>query len=242
MSSADCCRVRHDLMLITPPPDWREYSDHYFGTHARLVDHGTRLSAGSRISRSSSNNSSNCCCVSHVMVSHAMHRTRPAADTSLLVIRHTVHDARSRRGASCNQWQCSSPLHATFRRHLTLQPGLRPVGCFACSQSTTVPQSCHRSSFNCALPCNCVLNVLPQPAFPGSPVQLNCMFDLPPTPATHPLHTSCFSVPQRDAATTRNCCIRLYNNGCIHCRDYAAHAVLLHSVRELKEVARVLAL
>lgn len=126
--------------------------------------------------------------------------------------------------------------------------------------------------------------MLPQPAFPGSPSQLNCMFDLPPTPATHPHLTSCFSVPQRDAATTRRtrftlstaglivastsssgwvdfifteciasvqalvpahavvfdvvghgetrvstaaydlcskCCIRLYDNGYIHCRHYA---------------------
>ena len=32
---------KHDLMLITPPPDWREYFDHYLGysRRARLVDH-----------------------------------------------------------------------------------------------------------------------------------------------------------------------------------------------------------
>jgi hypothetical protein len=30
---------KHDLMLITPPPDWREYFDHYLGKCARLVDH-----------------------------------------------------------------------------------------------------------------------------------------------------------------------------------------------------------
>jgi hypothetical protein len=28
---------KHDLMLITPPPDWREYFDHY--RHAHLVGH-----------------------------------------------------------------------------------------------------------------------------------------------------------------------------------------------------------
>ena len=135
--------------------------------------------------------------------------------------------------------------------------------------------------------------MLPQPAFPGSPSQLNCMFDLPPTPATHPLLTSCFSVPQRDAATTRRtrftlstaglivastsssgwvdfifteciasvqalvpahavvfdvvghgethvstaahnlyskCCIRLYNNSYIHCRDYAESSATCSSL------------
>ena len=29
---------KHELMLATPPPDWREYFDHYLGRRARLVD------------------------------------------------------------------------------------------------------------------------------------------------------------------------------------------------------------
>ena len=30
---------KHELLLITPPPDWREYFDHYLGRRACLVDH-----------------------------------------------------------------------------------------------------------------------------------------------------------------------------------------------------------
>jgi hypothetical protein len=32
-------RQKRDLMLIAPPPDWREYFDHYLGRRACLGDH-----------------------------------------------------------------------------------------------------------------------------------------------------------------------------------------------------------
>jgi hypothetical protein len=31
-------KQKHELMLAAPPPDWREYLDHYLGRRARLVD------------------------------------------------------------------------------------------------------------------------------------------------------------------------------------------------------------